>query len=166
MEYKLDGTVLRCRNVAELSKFYDNVMRLKRFLPPPTEPVGRVARYEVTGGTVFELLGNGPELDAPDDRTQVPITPMFRVDGALVPLKNGERLVPEDLQKMAFEIMNPLQQARFEETRETAFEQVEQGAMRRNDIRLALEVPLGARPAFVDLTEHCVGRAHTPQPPA
>ncbi len=80
MEYKLDGIVLRCRNVAELSKFYDNVMRLKRFLPPPTEPVGRIARYEVTGGTVFELLGNGPELDAPDDRTQVPITPMFRVD--------------------------------------------------------------------------------------
>ena len=80
MEYKLDGIVLRCRNVAELSKFYDNVMRLKRFLPPPTEPVGRIARYEVTGGTVFELLGNGPELDVPDDRTQVPITPMFRVD--------------------------------------------------------------------------------------
>lgn len=80
MEYKLDGIVLRCRNVAELSKFYDNVMRLKRFLPPPTEPVGGIARYEVTGGTVFELLGNGPELDAPDDRTQVPITPMFRVD--------------------------------------------------------------------------------------
>jgi predicted enzyme related to lactoylglutathione lyase len=80
VEYKLDGIVLRCRNVAELSKFYDNVMRLKRFLPPPTEPVGRIARYEVTGGTVFELLGNGPELDAPDDRTQVPITPMFRVD--------------------------------------------------------------------------------------
>lgn len=80
MEYKLDGIVLRCRNVAELSKFYDNVMKLKRFLPPPTEPVGSIARYEVTGGTVFELLGNGPELSAPKDRTQVPITPMFQVD--------------------------------------------------------------------------------------
>ncbi len=80
MEYKLDGIVLRCRNVAELSKFYDNVMQLKRFLPPATEPVGPIARYEVTGGTVFELLGNGPELVAPEDRTQVPITPMFRVD--------------------------------------------------------------------------------------
>ena len=80
MEYKLDGIVLRCRNVGELSKFYDNVMRLKRFLPPPGEPVGPIARYEVTGGTVFELLGNGPELSAPEDRTQVPITPMFRVD--------------------------------------------------------------------------------------
>ncbi len=80
MEYKLDGIVLRCRNVSELSKFYDNVMRLKRFLPPPSEPVQSIARYEVTGGTVFELLGNGPELPTPEDRTKVPITPMFEVD--------------------------------------------------------------------------------------
>ena len=80
MEYKLDGIVLRCRNVAELSKFYDNVMQLKRFLPPLSEPVGPIARYEVTGGTVFELLGSGPELEPPEDRTQVPITPMFEVD--------------------------------------------------------------------------------------
>ena len=58
----------------------DPVLPLKRFLPPPAEPVGPIARYEVTGGTVFELLGNGPELVAPEDRTQVPITPMFRVD--------------------------------------------------------------------------------------
>ncbi len=79
MEYKLDGIVLRCRNVAELSKFYDNVMHLKRFLPPAAEPVGTIARYQTTGGTVFELLGSGPELTAPDDRTQVPITPMFEV---------------------------------------------------------------------------------------
>ena len=43
---------------------------------------------------------------------------MFRVDGALVPLKNGERLMPEDIQKMSLAIMNPLQKTRFEETRE------------------------------------------------
>jgi twitching motility protein PilT len=46
------------------------------------------------------------------------LPPMFRVDGALVPLKNGERLMPEDIQTMAFSIMNPVQKARFEETRE------------------------------------------------
>jgi len=80
MEYKLDGILLRCQNVAELSQFYDNVMKFKRFLPPPNEPVGRIARYQVAGGLVFELLGNGPELSAPEDRSQVPITPMFRVD--------------------------------------------------------------------------------------
>ena len=43
---------------------------------------------------------------------------MFRVDGALVPLKNGERLAPEELQKIAFSIMNPIQKTRFDETRE------------------------------------------------
>jgi twitching motility protein PilT len=46
------------------------------------------------------------------------LPPMFRVDGALVPLKNGERMVPEDVTKMAFGIMNPIQKQRFEETRE------------------------------------------------
>jgi twitching motility protein PilT len=46
------------------------------------------------------------------------LPPMFRVDGALVPLKNGERLMPEAIQAMASGIMNPLQKERFEETRE------------------------------------------------
>ena len=42
------------------------------------------------------------------------LPPMFRLDGALVPLKNGERLAPEEVQQMAFGIMNPVQKARFE----------------------------------------------------
>ena len=46
------------------------------------------------------------------------LPPMFRVDGALVPLKNGERLMPEDIQSMASGIMNQVQKERFEETRE------------------------------------------------
>jgi twitching motility protein PilT len=46
------------------------------------------------------------------------LPPMFRVDGALVPLKNGERLMPEEIQGMAVAIMNPVQKARFEDTRE------------------------------------------------
>ncbi|MBW2288102.1 MAG: type IV pilus twitching motility protein PilT [Deltaproteobacteria bacterium] len=46
------------------------------------------------------------------------LPPMFRVDGALVPLKNGERLAPEDLQQIAASIMNPTQKERFDETRE------------------------------------------------
>ncbi len=46
------------------------------------------------------------------------LPPMFRVDGALVPLKNGERLVPEQVGKMAMGIMNPLQRSRFDECRE------------------------------------------------
>jgi twitching motility protein PilT len=47
------------------------------------------------------------------------LPPMFRVDGALVPLKNGERIPPDELQKMAHGIMNESQRARFDETRET-----------------------------------------------
>ena len=46
------------------------------------------------------------------------LPPMFRVDGALVPLKTSERLMPEEIQKMALAIMNPIQKQRFEETRE------------------------------------------------
>jgi len=46
------------------------------------------------------------------------LPPMFRVDGALVPLKNGERILPDDMQKVAAGIMNPVQKARFEEYRE------------------------------------------------
>jgi len=46
------------------------------------------------------------------------LPPMFRVDGALVPLKNGERLAPDELQKIAVSIMSSNQKARFDETRE------------------------------------------------
>ncbi len=80
MEYRLDGIVLRCRDVAKLAKFYDNVMKLDRFMPVPPEAPTRVARYQCTGGIVFELLGNGPELSPPADRNEVPTTPMFEVD--------------------------------------------------------------------------------------
>ena len=80
MKYQLDGIVLRCRNIAELSKFYDNVMKLERFVPAPPEPATTIARYRCSGGLVFELLGAGPELGAPKDRQSVPISPMFRVE--------------------------------------------------------------------------------------
>ena len=32
---------------------------------------------------------------------------MFRVDGALVPLKNGERMMPDEIQKIAFDDHEP-----------------------------------------------------------
>jgi twitching motility protein PilT len=46
------------------------------------------------------------------------LPPMFRVDGALVPLKKGERMMPDELQNIAHSIMSPIQKQRFEETRE------------------------------------------------
>jgi len=65
-----------------------------------------------------EILKIALKGGASDIHLKPGLPPMFRVDGALVPLKNGERLVPDDLQKIAFSIMTPNQKNRFDETRE------------------------------------------------
>ena len=65
-----------------------------------------------------EILKIALKGGASDIHLKSGLPPMFRVDGALVPLKNGERLMPDVLQKMAFGIMNPVQRQRFEEFRE------------------------------------------------
>jgi twitching motility protein PilT len=65
-----------------------------------------------------EILKIALKGGASDIHLKSGLPPMFRVDGALVPLKNGERMGPEDIQKMSFAIMNPLQKQRFEESRE------------------------------------------------
>ena len=65
-----------------------------------------------------EILKIALKGSASDIHLKPGLPAMFRVDGALVPLKNGERLTPELVQKMAFGIMNPVQKQRFEETRE------------------------------------------------
>jgi twitching motility protein PilT len=65
-----------------------------------------------------EILKIALKGGASDIHLKSGLPPMFRVDGALVPLKNGERLMPEEIQQMAFSIMNPLQKARFDENRE------------------------------------------------
>jgi twitching motility protein PilT len=65
-----------------------------------------------------EILKIALKGGASDIHLKPGLPPMFRVDGALVPLKNGERLVPEELQKIAFSIMTPNQKSRFDETRE------------------------------------------------
>src|SRR5687768_18405558 len=43
---------------------------------------------------------------------------MFRVDGSLVPLKDGKRLPPEEVARMAFGIMNEFQKEKFKSTNE------------------------------------------------
>jgi twitching motility protein PilT len=65
-----------------------------------------------------EILKVAIKGGASDIHLKSGLPPMFRVDGALVPLKNGERILPDELQKIAFSIMNPLQKARFDENRE------------------------------------------------
>jgi len=65
-----------------------------------------------------EILKIALKGGASDIHLKPGLPPMFRVDGALVPLKNGERLAPDELQKIAVSIMSPNQKARFDETRE------------------------------------------------
>ncbi|MEO2003836.1 MAG: ATPase, T2SS/T4P/T4SS family [Candidatus Poribacteria bacterium] len=65
-----------------------------------------------------EILKVAIKGGASDIHLKSGLPPMFRVDGALVPLKNGERVLPDELQKIAFSIMNPIQKARFDEQRE------------------------------------------------
>ncbi|RMG19334.1 MAG: type IV pilus twitching motility protein PilT [Deltaproteobacteria bacterium] len=55
---------------------------------------------------------------ASDIHLKAGLPPMFRVDGALVPLKDARRLPPEDISRMAFGIMNNWQKERFKEFNE------------------------------------------------
>ena len=65
-----------------------------------------------------EILKVALKGGASDIHIKAGLPPMFRLDGALVPLKNSERLTQEDVQAMSSQIMNPVQKQRFEETRE------------------------------------------------
>ncbi len=70
------------------------------------------------GMALNDILKVAIKGGASDIHLKSGLPPMFRVDGALVPLKNGERMMPDEIQRMAFEIMNPAQKARFDEHRE------------------------------------------------
>jgi Tfp pilus assembly pilus retraction ATPase PilT len=70
------------------------------------------------GMPLNEILKVAIKGGASDIHLKSGLPPMFRVDGALVPLKNGERLMPDEIQKIAMDIMNPVQKQRFEENRE------------------------------------------------
>jgi twitching motility protein PilT len=66
-----------------------------------------------------EILKIALKGGASDIHLKSGLPPVFRVDGALVPLKNGERLLPDELLAMTDKLMNPLQKARFEKAHET-----------------------------------------------
>jgi twitching motility protein PilT len=65
-----------------------------------------------------EILKIALRGGASDIHLKSGLPPIFRVDGALVPLKNAERLLPEQLEQVARSIMNPVQKERFETARE------------------------------------------------
>ena len=96
-----------------------------------TPKAGRAAIMRRPGGEMPQAgfqAGMGMELNeilkvaikggASDIHLKSGLPPMFRVDGALVPLKNGERMMPDELTNIAASIMSPVQKTRFEESRE------------------------------------------------
>lgn len=70
------------------------------------------------GMELNEILKVAIKGGASDIHLKSGLPPMFRVDGALVPLKNGERMMPDELTNIAASIMSSVQKARFEESRE------------------------------------------------
>src|SRR5271167_2179356 len=65
-----------------------------------------------------EILQVALKGGASDIHLKAGLPPMFRVDGSLVPLKDGRRMPPEDIARMAFSIMSELQKERFKNTNE------------------------------------------------
>ncbi|HEY8209554.1 MAG TPA: PilT/PilU family type 4a pilus ATPase, partial [Myxococcaceae bacterium] len=65
-----------------------------------------------------EILTIALRGGASDIHLKAGLPPMFRVDGSLVPLKDGKRLPPEEVARMAFGIMNEFQKEKFKNTNE------------------------------------------------
>src|SRR5574342_446064 len=65
-----------------------------------------------------EILQVALRAGASDIHLKAGLPPMFRVDGALVPLKDARRLPPEEISRMAFGIMNDFQKEKFKQTNE------------------------------------------------
>ena len=65
-----------------------------------------------------EILQIAVKGNASDIHLKAGLPPLFRVDGALIPLKNAERMSPEQLNGMMQSIMTPGQMAHFEANHE------------------------------------------------
>ena len=65
-----------------------------------------------------DILTVAVKGNASDIHLKAGLPPLFRVDGALVPLKNGERLTPEQLHGIATSIMTPGQKTHFDKFHE------------------------------------------------
>src|SRR5512134_612414 len=65
-----------------------------------------------------EILQIALRAGASDIHLKAGLPPMFRVDGALVPLKDARRLPPEEIGRMCFGIMNEYQKEKYKQTNE------------------------------------------------
>ncbi len=75
---------------------------------------------------INEVLKIGVKQGASDVHIKVGIPPVFRIDGSLYPLKNAQRITPDEIIKMAESIMNKKQTEKFKDS---------------NDVDLAYGVP-------------------------
>jgi twitching motility protein PilT len=60
-----------------------------------------------------DILKMAIQGKASDVHIKVGVPPIFRINGALAPMKSAERLTPEIISKMAFGIMNATQKEKF-----------------------------------------------------
>lgn len=65
-----------------------------------------------------EILTIALRGGASDIHLKAGLPPMFRLDGQLVPLKDGKRIPPEEVARMAFGIMNEYQKEKFKQSNE------------------------------------------------
>ena len=65
-----------------------------------------------------EILQIALRANASDIHLKAGLPPMFRVDGHLVPLKDGRRLPPEEVARMALGTMSDFQREKFKQTNE------------------------------------------------
>ncbi len=72
----------------------------------------------LAGMDLNDVLRVAIKGNASDIHLKAGLPPLFRVDGALVPLKNSERYTPEQLHEVIGQIMTPGQLKHFEERHE------------------------------------------------
>jgi twitching motility protein PilT len=65
-----------------------------------------------------EILTIALKGGASDIHLKAGLPPMFRVDGSLVPLKDGKRLAPEEIARMMVGIMSEFQKQKFQQSNE------------------------------------------------
>ena len=67
---------------------------------------------------INDILRQAVEMSASDVHLKVGLPPVIRRFGALIPLRDRERLANDEISSMAYSIMNQYQQAKFETTNE------------------------------------------------
>src|SRR5678810_1248066 len=65
-----------------------------------------------------DILGIALKGGASDIHLKAGLPPMFRVDGTLLPLKDGARLPPEEVARMCYSIMSNAQKEKFRQLSE------------------------------------------------